>query len=133
MRATDDTYVPGYLIEKAVQVVGARRAAAFRVFDGPGGVQTLELFRCFPSDVADGMSNRELADAMRRFVVPSLAEGRDKVVEVPERQGPLSRCFVLTFVVRDAAGIRGVTAMEVICPNRFEAERRLAALTQIMS
>jgi hypothetical protein len=133
MRATDDTYVPGYLIEKAVQVVGARRAAAFRVHDGPGGVQTLELFRCFPSDVADGVSNRELADALRRFVIPSLAEGRDVVMEMPERQGPIFRTFVLVFLVRDASGVRGVTAMEVTCASRYEAERRLAALTQIMS
>jgi hypothetical protein len=133
MRATDDTYVPGYLIEKAAQVVGARRAAAFRVRDGANGTHTLELFRCMPANEADGVSNRELADAMRRFVIPSLADGRDMVVEVPERQGPMSRCFVLTFVVRDAGGIRGVTAMEVICATRFEAERRLAALMQIMS
>jgi hypothetical protein len=133
MRATDDTYVPGYLIEKAAQVVGARRAAAFRVYDGENGAQSLELFRCLPADEVDGVSSRELADAMRRFVIPSLAGGRDMVIEVPERQGPISKCFVLVFLARDAIGVRGVTAMEVNCANRFEAERRLAALTQIMS
>jgi hypothetical protein len=133
MRATDDTYVPGYLIEKAAQVVGARRAAAFRVRDTGDGTHTIELFRYIPSDEADSVTNRQLADAMRRFVIPGLTAGRDMVVDWPERDGPIFKCFVLIFVVRDAAGIRGVSAMEVACASRFEAEQRLMRLTDIMS
>ena len=133
MRPTDDTYVPGYLIEKAAQVVGARRGAAFLVRDAEDGTHSLELFRCVPEEALDGVTPAQLADAMRRFVVPSLVDGRDVVVEVPERDGPLLKCFVLVFVARDAIGVRGVTAMEVYCAARFEAERRLAALNQIMS
>ena len=133
MRATDDTYVPGYLIEKAAQVVGARRAAAFRVRDAGDGVHSIELFRFIPQDQAGDITNRQLADAMRRFVIPGLTAGRDIVVEVPERDGPMFKCFVLVFVARDAGGVVGVTAMEVACGSRFEADQRLMRLTDIMS
>jgi hypothetical protein len=133
MRPTDDTYVPGYLIEKAAIVVGAQRGAAFRVRATDDGAHTLELFRCVPANMADDVTCSQLADAMRRFVVPALVDGRDRVVEVPERHGPIFKCFVLVFVARDATGVQGVTAMEVNCPSRLEAKRRLAALKQIMA
>jgi hypothetical protein len=134
MRATDDTYVPGYLIEKAAQVVGARRAAAFRVREiGDDGTHAIELFRYIPADETDKITDRKLADAMRRYVIPGLIAGRDLVIDVPERDGPIFKCFVLVFLARDAGGVRGVTAMEVGCGSRLEAEQRLMKLTDIMS
>jgi hypothetical protein len=134
MLPTDDTYVPGYLIAKTAEVVGAVRAAAFLVRPGPDGVSSLELYKALPDSASGSVSARQLADGLRRFVVPSLAVEQDQVIEVPELSGPLQKTFVLIIKARDpSAALRGVTAMVVECGSRAEAERRLASLHKIMS
>jgi hypothetical protein len=133
MLPMDDTYVPGYLISKASEVVGAKRAAAFQVRPESDGTESLVLFRFFPHGEGSEVTALELADGLRRFVVPCLAEGKDGVYEVPERTGPLGRTFVLVFLAYLGDVIRGVTAMEVECADRWEAERRLKALQRIMA
>ena len=133
MLPTDDTYVPGYLIQKTAEVVGASRAAAFLVRPGADGSSSLELFKSLPDSASGSVSARQLADGLRRFVVPSLAAERDQVIEVPELSGPLQKTFVLVILARQGAEVRGVTAMVVECASRAEAERRLGALHKIMS
>jgi hypothetical protein len=132
MLPTDDTYVPGYLISKAAEVVGAKRAAAFQVRPEADGAESLVLFRYFPHGEANEISPLELANALRRYVVPALASGRDGVYEVPDSAGVLGKSFVLVFLAHQGKVIRGVTAMEVECPDRWEAGRRLKALQRIM-
>jgi len=129
---TDDTYVPGYLISKATEIVGARRAAAFQVRPEADGSASLVLFRYFPHGEGNEITALELANALRRFIVPSLAAGKDCVLEVPERRGPLGRTFVLVFLARSGGIVLGATAMEVECVDRWEAKRRLKALQRIM-
>jgi hypothetical protein len=133
MQPTDDTHVPGMLIEATARVVGARRAAVFRVRDGAGGAQSLELYRCLPEGEAGAIGGGSVADAIRRFVVPCLADDRDAVFEATEGQGPVARCFVLVVLARDAIGVRGVALMEVGCHSRLEAERRMGALKGMMA
>jgi hypothetical protein len=133
MLPTDDTYVPGYLIQKTAEVVGASRAAAFLVRPGAHGGCSLELFKSLPDSASGSVSVRELADALRRFVVPTLAADRDQVIEVPELSGPLQKTFVLVIQARHGTQLRGVTAMVVECATRAEAERRLGLLHKIMS
>jgi hypothetical protein len=128
----DDTYVPGYLISKVSEVVGAKRAAAFQVRPEADGTESLVLFRFFPHEEGNEFSALELANGLRRFVVPCLANGKDCVQEVPERAGPLGKTFILIFLAHIGDVVRGVTAMEVECANRWEAERRLKALQRIM-
>jgi hypothetical protein len=128
----DDTYVPGYLISKVSEVVGAKRAAAFQVRPEGDGTESLVLFRFFPHGEGCEVTALELANGLRRFVVPSLACGKDCVHEVPERAGPSGRTFVLVFLAHQGDAIRGVTAMEVECADRWEAERRLKALQRMM-
>ncbi|HEY7116141.1 MAG TPA: hypothetical protein VH475_06130 [Tepidisphaeraceae bacterium] len=132
MLPTDDTYVPGYLISKAVEVVGAKRAAAFEVRPEPDGTDSLVLFRYFPPDERDAVTSRDLAHALRRYVMPCLAKGTDGFVEAPELAALGSRTFVLVFLAHQGAVLRGVTAMEVECPSQWEAQRRLEALQRIM-
>jgi hypothetical protein len=132
MLPTDDTYVPGYLISKATEIVGARRAAAFQVRPEADGSESLVLFRYFPHGEGSEITALELAAALRRFIVPSLAAGKDCVHEVPERRGPLGRTFVLVFLARSGSIVLGATAMEVECVDRWEAKRRLKALQRIM-
>jgi hypothetical protein len=129
----DDTYVPGYLISKASEVVGARRAAAFQVRPESDGTESLVLFRYFPHGEGSEVTALELANALRRFVIPCLASGRDAVHEVPERAGPVGKTFVLVFLAHMGKVIRGATAMEVECIDRWDAERRLKALQRIMA
>lgn len=134
MLPMDDTYVPGYLISKASEVVGARRAAAFQVRPESDGTESLVLFRYFPHGEGSEVTALELANALRRFIVPSLAAGKDCVHDVPERTGPLGRTFVLVFLARGGGDvILGATAMEVECSDRWEAKRRLKALQRIMA
>jgi hypothetical protein len=133
MLPTDDTYVLGYLISKTAEVVGASRVAAFLVRPAGDGACSLELFRYLPAGETGSMTAQQLADGLRRYVVPCLAENRDQVIEVPELSGPLLKTFVLVFLAREGVEVRGVTAMMVECPTRMEAERRLAALQKIMS
>ena len=133
MLPSDDTYVPGYLIGKTAEVVGASRVAAFLVRPGGEGTFSLELFRYLPQGDTGMVSARQLADGLRRFVVPCLADDRDRVIEVPEMAGPLQKSFVLVVLAREGREVRGVTAMLVECPTRLEAERRLASLQKIMS
>jgi hypothetical protein len=134
MLPTDDTYVPGYLIQKTAEIVGAVRAAAFLVRAGPDGSCSLEFYKSLPASAGSSVDARRLADGLRRFVVPSLASDQDQVIEVPELSGPLQKTFVLVIQARDVcASLRGVTAMIVECPTRAEAERRLASLHRIMS
>ena len=133
MLPMDDTYVPGYLISKASEVVGARRAAAFQVRAESDGTESLVLFRYFPHGEGNEVTALEMANALRRFVVPCLANGKDGVHEVAERTGPIGKTFVLVFLAKWGEVIRGVTAMEVECVDRWEAERRLKALQRIMA
>jgi hypothetical protein len=133
MLPMDDTYVPGYLISKASDIVGARRAAAFQVRQEGDGTESLVLFRYFPHGEGSEVTALELANALRRFVIPCLANGRDCVHEVPERTGPMGKTFVLIFLAKWGDVIRGATAMEVECVDRWEAERRLKALQRIMA
>ena len=132
MLPMDDTYVPGYLISKATEIVGARRAAAFQVRPEADGSESLVLFRYFPHGEGNEITALELANALRRFIVPSLAAGKDCVHELPERRGPLGRTFVLVFLARSGTIVLGATAMEVECVDRWEAKRRLKALQRIM-
>src|SRR5688500_14395228 len=100
MLPTDDTYVPGYLIAKTAEVVGAWRAAAFFVRPTGEGACSLELFRYLPACDAGLLSAREMADGLRRYVMPCLADDRDRVIHVPELDGPLRKAFVLVFLAR---------------------------------
>jgi hypothetical protein len=133
MRPGDDTYVPGYLMTKTAQIVGAMRSAAFvvRKVDDDGSY-ALELFRYLPSEEGEDFSSRQMCDALRRYVIPCLADGHDAVIDVPGGEGVAGQRFVLVFLARDASDVRGVAAMEVECSSRLEAERRLARLQDMM-
>ena len=91
-----------------------------------------EMLSVTSSETGNEITALELANALRRFIVPSLAAGKDCVHELPERRGPLGRTFVLVFLARSGTIVLGATAMEVECVDRWEAKRRLKALQRIM-
>ena len=133
MRPGDDTYVPGYLMTKTAQIVGAMRSAAFVVHKvDDDGSYAMELFRYLPSDEKEDFSSRQMCDALRRYVIPCLANGHDAVIDVPGGEGVAGQRFVLVLLARDSCDVRGAAAIEVECSSRFEAERRLARLQDMM-
>ena len=120
-----DTYIPGRLSSQAAAVVGAIRAATFEVVPGEHDSYTLHLRHYWPPDEQDPSAQLQ-ATVLQRFIVPMLMDPKDCVLEIPEKQGPGVRRFLLVVMVRDEGGqVRGVGAMVVDCPHRKEAERRL--------
>jgi len=139
MQPGDDTHVPNQLLQKTAAMVGAKRAATFVVREGANATYVLELLNFTPRGIGkDAGRARRVAEALRRFVIPCLADGVDRAIEVPEKAGPASRTFVLVFLARDqgqagkAGEVRGVGVMECECRSAGEAERRLASVQQAM-
>jgi hypothetical protein len=126
-----DTYIPGMLSSQAAGVVGAIRAATFEVVPGDDGSDTLLLRHYWPPVEKDPTAEFQ-ARVLRDYIVPLLVQPRDCVVEIPEREGPGTRRYMLLLMVRDAQQrLRGIGVLVVDCPHRQEAERRLLKLKEM--
>jgi hypothetical protein len=131
MRPTDDTSITGQILGSAAKAVGATKAAAFDVHREGKDTYALglRLYRAF--DGSDPVSAQQMAEGLRRFVMPALVEGRDKVIEVPELAGLGARQFVLVVLIRDAVDVRLVGALLVTCQYPWQAEQRLKVLQDL--
>jgi hypothetical protein len=133
MTPGDDTHVPNQLLTKAAGLVGAKRAATFVLREGANSTYVLELMNFMPRGAGkDAGRARRVAAALQRFVIPCLADGLDRAIEVPEKAGPASRTYVLVFLAREQSEVRGVAVMEVACRSAADAERRLLSVQQAM-
>jgi hypothetical protein len=73
----------------------------------------------------------QAGEGLRRFVMPALVEGKDKVFEVEELAGLGSRQFVLVVLIRDEVDVRIVGALLVTCQYPWQAEQRLKVLQSL--
>src|SRR4051794_17044662 len=114
MMPGDDRHVPNQLLTKAAGLAGAKRAATFVLREGANSTYVLELLNFMPRGAGkDAGRARRVAAALQRFVMPCLADGLDRAIEVPEKAGPASRTYVLVFLARERSEVRGVAVMEV--------------------
>ena len=126
-----DTYVPGLLSSQTAAVVGALRTVAFEVVPEPDDTYSLVLRYYWPREAQEPSAKRQ-AEALRKYVVPCLADPKDCVVEVAESQGLVFKRYVLLLMVHDPQReLRGVGALLVDCPHAKEAERRLLRLKEM--
>jgi hypothetical protein len=133
MRPTeDDTTIPGQILGAAARTVGAAKAAAFEVYRQEADTYAIELRTYRAYDGSDPLTAQETAEGLRRFVIPCLVEGKDKVFELSEGTGLGARQFVLIVLIRDQTkDVRIVGAFLVNCQFPWQAEQRLKVVQNL--
>jgi hypothetical protein len=132
MRPTDDTSIKGQILTHAARAVGATKAASFEVFREGQDTYAIKLHHFRAYDGSDQPTAEKTAEAMRRFVIPCLVEGRRKVFEFSEGTGLGGKQFVLVTLIQDQTNeVRFVGAFLVTCQYAWQAEQRLDVLRQL--